>query len=276
MKRNYYEVLGLTESATADEIKASYRRLAMKHHPDRNQDNPDAEEKFKEAKEAYEVLSDPEKRSSYDQFGHAGDPADGIGGWEEEVLRRAHASFHQNFNQGPSGLIQQVHVPVDMMILGGKYTCICMVPTVLQSTDRTRTQVHYKRTLKELNIEPNTKTGIVVEEELLGEKIQFVLIAASTDNFIVQGVDIGTQHYLDVIEAMTETHTMIAYPGGKTLKVKIPKGVKQDQVIRAKGKGLTSANGMQGDFMIQYKFSIPEFTKEQRQKLREIFGKTKS
>jgi DnaJ-class molecular chaperone len=151
-----------------------------------------------------------------------------------------------------------------------------MIPTVLRSTDGTRAQVQYKRTLKELPIAPNTKTGIVIEEELLGEKIKFILVAASTDNFIVQGVDIGTQHYLDVIEAMTETHTMIAYPGGKKLKVKIPKGVKQDQVIRAKGKGLASANGMQGDFMIQFKFSIPEFTEEQRQKLRAIFSKTKS
>ncbi|MDH3748103.1 MAG: molecular chaperone DnaJ [Gammaproteobacteria bacterium] len=71
-KRDYYEVLGLSKSASADEIKKAYRRLAMKHHPDRNTEDQSAEAKFKEAKEAYEVLSDQEKRSAYDQFGHDG------------------------------------------------------------------------------------------------------------------------------------------------------------------------------------------------------------
>ena len=71
-KRDFYEVLGLTREATAEEIKKSYRRAAHKFHPDRNPDDPTAEPKFKEAAEAYEVLSDPEKRQRYDQFGHAG------------------------------------------------------------------------------------------------------------------------------------------------------------------------------------------------------------
>lgn len=71
-KRDYYDVLGLSKSASADEVKKAYRRLAMKHHPDRNKDDQSAEAKFKEAKEAYEVLSDQEKRAAYDQFGHDG------------------------------------------------------------------------------------------------------------------------------------------------------------------------------------------------------------
>ena len=71
-KRDYYEVLGVAKSASADEIKSAYRKLAMKWHPDRNPDNPEAKEKFQEASEAYEVLSNPEKRQRYDQFGHQG------------------------------------------------------------------------------------------------------------------------------------------------------------------------------------------------------------
>ncbi len=79
-KRDYYEVLGVNRDASEEEIKKAYRRLAMKHHPDRNPDNPKAEEQFKEAKEAYEVLSDSGKRSAYDQYGHAGvDPSAGMG-----------------------------------------------------------------------------------------------------------------------------------------------------------------------------------------------------
>ena len=81
-KQDYYELLAVPRNASEAEIKKAYRRLAMKYHPDRNPDDKTAEEKFKEAKEAYDVLSDPRKRAAYDQFGHAGvDPsAAGAGG----------------------------------------------------------------------------------------------------------------------------------------------------------------------------------------------------
>lgn len=71
-KRDYYEVLGVNREASEEEIKKAYRKLAMQHHPDRNPDNPKAEEKFKEAKEAYEILCDSDKRAAYDRHGHAG------------------------------------------------------------------------------------------------------------------------------------------------------------------------------------------------------------
>jgi len=79
-KRDYYEVLGVAKDASEEDMKKSYRKLAMKFHPDRNPDNKEAEEKFKEAKEAYEMLSDANKRAAYDRFGHAGvDPSMGAG-----------------------------------------------------------------------------------------------------------------------------------------------------------------------------------------------------
>ena len=68
-KRDYYEVLGVSQGASDGDIKKAYRRIAMKHHPDRNPDNKEAEEKFKEANEAFEVLSDNQKRGRYDQYG---------------------------------------------------------------------------------------------------------------------------------------------------------------------------------------------------------------
>jgi molecular chaperone DnaJ len=86
-KRDYYEVLGVSKSASADEIKKAYRRLAMKHHPDRNKEGDGSEARFKEANEAYEVLKDSDKRAAYDRFGHdgvRGGPGGGPGGFSAE------------------------------------------------------------------------------------------------------------------------------------------------------------------------------------------------
>ena len=77
-KRDYYEILGVSKDVSGPELKKAYRKVAMKHHPDRNEGNKESEEKFKEASEAYEVLSDTQKRGAYDQYGHAG--VEGAGG----------------------------------------------------------------------------------------------------------------------------------------------------------------------------------------------------
>lgn len=80
-KRDFYEVLGVSKSASESEIKKAYRQMALKYHPDKNPDDKEAEEKFKEAAEAYEVLSNPEKKARYDQYGHAGMGGAGNGGY---------------------------------------------------------------------------------------------------------------------------------------------------------------------------------------------------
>ena len=80
-KRDYYEVLGVERNASESDLKASYRKLALKYHPDRNPDNKEAEENFKAAAEAYEVLRDPQKRNIYDQFGHQGLEGSGFSGF---------------------------------------------------------------------------------------------------------------------------------------------------------------------------------------------------
>jgi molecular chaperone DnaJ len=95
-KRDYYEVLGVAKNASEAELKKAYRRAAQKHHPDRNPDNKAAEEKFKECKEAYEVLNDSRKRAAYDQFGHAGvNPS--MGGGYGPAGAGAGASFSDIF-----------------------------------------------------------------------------------------------------------------------------------------------------------------------------------
>ena len=96
-KRDYYEVLGISKSASKSEIKAAYRKLALKYHPDRNPDNKQAEENFKEAAEAYEILSNDQKRAQYDQMGHAGFQHGGMGGHGSMNMDDIFSSFGDIF-----------------------------------------------------------------------------------------------------------------------------------------------------------------------------------
>src|ERR1700681_716930 len=80
-KRDYYEILGVVKGCSAGELKKAYRKVAMQFHPDRNPGNKEAEEKFKEAAEAYEILSDADRRAQYDRYGHAGVSGNGRGGF---------------------------------------------------------------------------------------------------------------------------------------------------------------------------------------------------
>ena len=112
-KRDYYEVLGVSKTATPEELKKAYRKLAIKYHPDKNPGDKEAEEKFKEAAEAYDVLSDPEKRQKYDQFGHnmgpQGFPGGGFGGGHGFTMEDIFSQFgdifggHGGFDMGGFG-----------------------------------------------------------------------------------------------------------------------------------------------------------------------------
>jgi len=102
-KRDYYEVLGLSREATVDEIKKAYRQAALKYHPDRNREDPAAEVKFKEAAEAYEVLSDPDKRSRYDRFGHRGVEGRGVHDFSGMGVQDIFSMFEDIFGGGMFG-----------------------------------------------------------------------------------------------------------------------------------------------------------------------------
>ena len=111
-KRDYYEVLGVSKTASQDEIKKAFRKLALKYHPDRNKGNEEAMNKFKEANEAYEILSDADKKSRYDQYGHAGvDPSAAGGGYggggfgvADELLDELH-DWSPDFTYPVDGLV---------------------------------------------------------------------------------------------------------------------------------------------------------------------------
>src|SRR5881394_3629898 len=107
-KRDYYEVLGVSKTASADDIKRAHRKLVRQYHPDVNKNNKASEEKFKEVQEAYDVLSDEEKRKRYDQFGHAG-PNGGPGGDPFEGFRRGAGAGggRSNWRAGPNMTVEE-------------------------------------------------------------------------------------------------------------------------------------------------------------------------
>ena len=110
-KRDYYEVLGVNRDASDEDIKKAYRKLAMKFHPDRNPDNPKAEEQFKEAKEAYEILGDARKRAMYDQHGHAAfEHGHGGGGFSGDVGDIFGDIFSDIFGMGGQTVIGALHI----------------------------------------------------------------------------------------------------------------------------------------------------------------------
>ena len=114
--RDYYEILNVSKSASPDEIKKAYRKVAMKYHPDRNPDNKDAEDKFKEAAEAYSILSDSDKKARYDQFGHAGvnQNAGGAGGFQGMDINDIFSSFGDIFGGGGFGdILEEGNVGIE-------------------------------------------------------------------------------------------------------------------------------------------------------------------
>ncbi|MDX8386876.1 MAG: molecular chaperone DnaJ [Gallionella sp.] len=239
-KKDYYEVLGVNRDASDDELKKAYRKLAMKHHPDRNPDNPKAEEHFKEAKEAYEALSDNQKRTAYDQHGHAAFEAGGMGGGSPFGAGGQGSDFSDIFGdifggaRGGSGR-SNVHRGADL-----RYN---LEVTLEQAARGTETKIRIPtmaecKTCDGSGAKPGTSP-------------------TSCTTCGGHGQVRMQQGFFSIQQTCPRCHgtgKMIASPckvcqgGGrikqhKTLSVKIPAGVDNDDRIRLSGEGEHGANG---------------------------------
>ena len=247
-KRDYYEVLGVSRDSSEQEIKKAYRRLAMKHHPDRNPDDAKAEEKFKEASEAAEVLMDAEKRSAYDQFGHAGlegNMGGGFGGGNGNFGSIFEDVFGDIFSGGGGrGGRSQVHRGSDL-----KYILDLDLEAAVKGTN------------------PKIKIPTQVEcNECLGSGAK----RGSAPTECVQCAGMGQvtarQGFFSIQQTCPRcrgTGKMITDPctkcrgqgrteEQKTLSVKVPPGVDTGDRIRRAGQGEAGANGgPAGDLYVQ-------------------------
>jgi len=242
-KRDYYAVLGVNRDASDEDIKKSYRKLAMKHHPDRNPDDKTSEDKFKEAKEAYEVLTDPRKRAAYDQFGHAGvDPSAGFGrgGGPEGFGGFADAFgdiFGEIFGQqgrggrGGSGVFRGADLRYNLELAleeAARGTDVKIrIPTMEQC-----------ETCHGSGAKPGTQPKTCPTCQGRGE------VRVSQGFFSLQQTCPTCHGSGKVVpEPCATCHGAGRLKKHKTLSVKIPAGVDQDDRIRLTGEGEAGTNG---------------------------------
>lgn len=245
-KRDYYEVLGLTKNASQDEIKKAYRKLSTKHHPDKHAKADDAkkkveEEKFKEAKEAYEVLSDAQKREAYDTYGHAGAPqSHGFRGTPDEMsdildaMRRAHAgTFRQVFNAQVAITPKEAyHGKTIRLMINGKPEEISLPPGVPHGSSG-----EYK-----------TSGGFDVNVTVIIDGGPFKFKPISQANRIINAagnaftgaIDTGDVELtidLDVIDMLLGQWVIVEDFLGEQLQVRVPAGTKPTSRLKVKGRG---------------------------------------
>lgn len=304
--KDYYKILGVEKSATQDEIKKAYRKLAMKYHPDRNPGNKSAEEKFKEITEANEVLSDPEKRKKYDTLGanwkqyqhtggqgfddffthfgggrsggrsgatyeFSGDIGDIFGG-----MGGGFSDFFESFFGGGRGFgarAQQQKTAIDV-----EAVLNVSLEDAFSGSEKTITVDGKKLKVK---INPGTKDGQKLRLKGLGRsktaggtKGDMYLIIhilqhpfyEIKDNQLYYNLDIDL--YTAVLGGKENIRTL----DGKTVSVNIPEGTESEKVLRLKGLGLIE-NGVRGDLFIDIHVTVPKnLSREEK----ELFNKLKS
>lgn len=277
MPRDYYEVLGVSRNASDDEIKSAYRKLAREYHPDRNPGNQEAIDRFKEVQEAYDVLSDKQKRAQYDQFGFRG--PGGFGGFQggggyqegqnidiEEILRQftggggadlgdlfggGRSRRQQRRRAAPPPVEQEVHVPFLTMAQGGKLdlrlggkTLGITVPAGSEEGKKLR-----------LNGQAPGGADLIV-----------VLRSQEHPYFKREGKDVILEVPISLTEAALGTKVDVPTVSGKQLTVTIPPGTSSGERRRLRGFGIAG-----GDQYIQIKIVVPsELDEKSRQLLEEL------
>lgn len=258
-KRDYYEVLNLAQQASEEDIKKAYRRLAMKYHPDRNPDDAVAEERFKEAKEAYEVLSDSRKRAAYDQFGHAGvDTSAGAGGFSgagsfSDIFGDVFGDIFSNMRGGPN----QAYRGADL-----RYTLeLTLENAVFGTTAKIRIPTRVECDICHgSGAKPGTQTSTCPTCNGAGQvRMQqgFFSIQQTCPRCHGRGSYISDPCTTCRGTGLTEEQ--------KTLSVKVPAGVDTGDRIRLAGEGERGDNGgPPGDLYVQIRVvEHPIFTREE-------------
>ncbi|RMG87628.1 MAG: J domain-containing protein [Chloroflexi bacterium] len=290
MARDYYDVLGVSRNATDDEIKRAYRKLAKKYHPDTNPDNPEAEARFKEVNEAYEVLRDPEKRAQYDRFGpqwqqwaRSGGAAGGGGphvytdvdfGDFSDIFESIFRGF------GGRGGASRVD-PRAAMRRDGRDIEQPISITLREAYEGTQRIVTKDGRRLNVNIPAGADSGTKVRLSGEGEPgmnggragdLYLVVDVLPDNQFERRGDDLYTDIYVDAFTAMlggeVEVPTL-----GRPVKLKVPPGTQSGKKFRLAGKGMPimRKKGQFGDLYARVLITVPQkLTPEQRRLVEQL------
>lgn len=291
--KDYYKILGITKAASAEEIKKAYRRLAMKHHPDRNKGDKAAEARFKEISEAYAVLSNAEKRKQYDMFGAEGFERRYS---QEDIFRdfdlgsifrefgfgggkgRGSTVFNQTFGRGQEW--QRGGSPFESAFRGhggpqparGRDLVYELTMTLEEAAATTQKTVTYHEDGRQQTVSVKVPAGISTGKKLrLPGKGQAGLHGGPSGDLFVQvkvldhpmfrreGDDLIIERAIRFTEALSGTEIEVPTIQQKTLRLKVPPGTQCNAKFRMKGYGMPRMDGSgQGDAMVQVCVAVPE------------------
>jgi len=283
MAKDFYKILGVSKSASAEEIKKAYRKLAVEYHPDKNK-SKEAEEKFKEINEAYEVLSTPQKRKAYDQFGDAafagGAGPSGAGGpFGSAQGRQGPFTYYYSTNGGPQGSqgfdFGDFSDPFDIFeqFFGGGSPFGRRKPRYSLSIDFMDAVrgVTKKVNINGKNEEIKIPAGIDNGQRLRFENFDIVIEVRPHDFFERKGFDIYSVENIPMVTAVLGDIKQVKTLDG-TVRLKIPEGTQQGTLIRIKGKGIKNLQGSgHGDQFVRVKIEIPKKVNSKQKKLLEEF-----
>ena len=301
-KRDYYDVLGIKRNAQADEIKSAYRKLARKYHPDANK-SAGAPEKFNEATEAYDVLSDPEKRKLYDQYGHAGGPS-GPGAGFPGAGRAGRGgqgvsfNFSDIFGGGGSGFAGMSLDDILQSLGGGRtrrgrhrqqrpprrggdsetrltlefIEAICGTSTRIRISRQEPGGATQQETI-EVKIPAGVKDGSKIRVRGKGESgaaghgdLYILINVRNHDYFRREGADIYVSVPISITEAALGAKVDVPTING-TSTVKVPAGTASGQKLRLRGKGVHRASAEPGDLYVVIQIVPPPSPNEQARQL---------
>src|SRR3972149_11910332 len=283
MAKDYYSILGVSKNATEIDIKRAYRKLALEHHPDKNKGDKTAEERFKEVTKAYEVLSDPSKRKTYDQFGEAafeqggpgaGGPFGGAAGGQYGPFTYTYSSTGGNFDFGgfsdPFEIFEQFFGGANPFSRAQARSTYSLTISFMDAVNGATKRVNMGGKTQTIKIPAGVDDGSRIR---FGEA-DVVIEVTSHPKFKRQGYDIITEEEISFAKAALGDELDIETVQGN-VKIKIPAGTQPDTLIRLRGKGVKMLRGTgHGDHYVRIKVVVPKnLTGHQKELLKELDGK---